>query len=609
MNLTYWINSAWMWTCRKEARAFRRATHAVARAQEAVLSNLLTVNRDTAFGKRHDFASLVSPGDYQRRVPLSTHDSYAPYIRDIAAGKSNILTSDRVELLEPTSGTTAGEKWIPYTGSLRAEFQRAVAAWIANVMCRCPAVRRGRAYWSLSPSLSRPRQTEGGVRIGFDSDEAYLSRWQQFLVRQLLIVPATVTALTTIESFRYCTLFHLVTAADLALISIWSPTFLTVLLSNLEAWSDRIDDDLRRGRLSLPAEAAGRQPSGEPQPEGWRPAASTSLPSGEPQPEGWRPAASIQDGPGRTALVRLGLRQRCRRADELRHIFRHGGSLPEKLRQIWPQLALISCWADATAASYLPALQALFPTVTVQPKGLLSTEACVSFPLWHRSGAALALRSHFFEFRPWQGQTRSDTSGIRLAHQLEAGSQYEVIVTTGGGLYRYQSGDLVEVTGFENQCPLLRLIGRANRVCDLVGEKLGEPHVQAVLNRVFTAHRLAPRFALVVPAVGDVPCYRLYLQGSAEQLKANCHHIARDTEEGLRSNPYYRQAVQLGQLRPLEVQILDADFEQVWQVYERACLAQGRKLGQIKPSVFDSWTGWCREFSGCFRSEASVAGL
>jgi hypothetical protein len=63
----------------------------------------------------------------------------------------------------------------------------------------------------------------------------------------------------------------------------------------------------------------------------------------------------------------------------------------------------------------------------------------------------------------------------------------------------------------------------------------------------------------------------------------------------------------LGQLRPLDVQIMDADFEQVWQVYERACLAQGRKLGQIKPSVFDSWTGWCQEFSGCFRREAAAA--
>ncbi len=51
-------------------------------------------------------------------------------------------------------------------------------------------------------------------------------------------------------------------------------------------------------------EAAGRQPSGEPQPEGWRPTASVAeveaagrQPSGNRSPEGWRPAAST---PGAT---------------------------------------------------------------------------------------------------------------------------------------------------------------------------------------------------------------------------------------------------------------------------------------------------------------------
>src|SRR6266852_4437688 len=69
----------------------------------------------------------------------------------IAAGEPNVLTRDPVLLLEPTSGSTGGEKLIPYTASLRREFQRAVAAWIGDLFRQRPAVRRGRAYWSLSP--------------------------------------------------------------------------------------------------------------------------------------------------------------------------------------------------------------------------------------------------------------------------------------------------------------------------------------------------------------------------------------------------------------------------------------------------------------------------
>jgi hypothetical protein len=536
MTLAYWLNTAWMWSCRREARAFQQATCAVAQTQHALLRGLLAANRDTLFGRQHGFASIHSTQEYQRHVPLSSYEAHAPYIREIAAGKGGILTAEPVELLEPTSGTTGGEKWIPYTASLRAEFQRAVAPWIVDVLTSYPGARRGRAYWSLSPPLSRPRQTEGGVRIGFDSDVSYLSGWQQALVRRLVIAPP-VSGLTTVDSFRYCTLLHLVAAADLALVSIWSPTFLTALLAPLESWSDRLCDDLRR--------------------------------------------------------------HRCRRADELPAIFRHSGPLHAKLSQIWPSLALISCWADATAATYIPPLQALFPAALVQPKGLLATEACVSMPLCGRPGAALALRSHFFEFRPWRGQPAEENADIRLAHQLEAGRRYEVIVTTGGGLYRYPLGDIVEVTGFENQCPLIRLVGRSDRVSDLVGEKLGEPHVQEVLHRVFLAHRLTPRFALVVPVAGDVPRYRLYLHSDDAHVRSSLPALAQDIEQELHGNPYYRQAVQLEQLRPLEVQLLTADFAQLWQIYERACLARGKKLGQVKPGVLDSWTGWPDELGSC----------
>jgi hypothetical protein len=221
----------------------------------------------------------------------------------------------------------------------------------------------------------------------------------------------------------------------------------------------------------------------------------------------------------------------------------------------------------------------------------------VSFPLWGRPGAALALRSHFFEFGEWTGQEPGQPAAIRLAHQLEMGKRYTVIATTGGGLYRYQLQDLVEVTGFENQCPLLRFVGRADRGCDLVGEKLREPHVQEVLRRVFAAHQLAPRFALMVPVAADLRGYCLYLQGDdVERMNTRCQWIARDVERGLCENPYYRYAVQLGQLRPLVVRILKVRFEEAWQTYEHTCLARGTKAGDIKSSLLDSWTGWCHQF-------------
>jgi hypothetical protein len=549
MSLAGWLNTAWMLKASAEAWAFRRATRAVAAAQARVLAATLRANAGTDFGRRHGFDRVRTPRDFQERVPLSLAADYATAVGRIAAGEPNVLTAERVELLEPTSGTTGGEKLIPLTAALRRQFQRAVAAWVADLFWHRPAVRRGRAYWSISPALGGARRTAGGIPIGFDDDAAYLGTLERFALDRLLVVPPEVARLPHLETFRYCTLLHLLRARDLALVSVWSPTFLTALLAPLPVWQDRLIADLRGGTLSppvpIPAELAARL----------KPRHTDSA-----------------------------------RADELAALLRARLAPAERLRRVWPRLAVISCWADAAAARQLPALRDLFPWVTFQGKGLLATEGCVTFPLEGRPAPVLAVRSHFFEFQEPGGR-------CRLAHELERGGRYRVVLTTGGGLYRYQLGDEVEVAGFEGQCPLLRFRGKADRVSDLVGEKLAEAHVRAVLDRVFARHGLTPAFALLVPVEGPTPRYRLYVQGGSVEALPPRAVLATDLEAGLGENPHYGYAVRLGQLAAAEVEVLPPHTEPGWQVYERRCVAHGQRAGNVKPAALDARPGWAEVFA------------
>src|SRR4029079_11994276 len=155
MSLVRWLNTGWMWKCRHEARLFARATRQVQRTQAEMLREIVARNQATEFGRAHGFRHIRTPRDFQRQVPLSEYDDYAEALPRIAAGHPNVLTQDRIEILEPTSGTTRGEKLIPFTDSLRRGFQRAVAAWIADLYRQRPGVRQGRAYWSISPALGR----------------------------------------------------------------------------------------------------------------------------------------------------------------------------------------------------------------------------------------------------------------------------------------------------------------------------------------------------------------------------------------------------------------------------------------------------------------------
>ena len=546
MTLAAWLNTAWMLKYLPEARAFRRATWRVSQTQAALLAALLRHNRDTEFGRAHGFSGIASVRAYQERVPLSGYEDYAPFIERIAAGKARVLTVDPVQLLEPTSGTTCGEKLIPYTAGLRRQFQRAVAVWIHDLFRHRPLLRQGRAYWSISPALSPPRRTVAGIPIGFDEDAAYLGTFERWALDRLLVRPPTSLKQANLETFRYATLLHLLRAEDLTLLSVWNPTFLTTLLEPLPVWHDRLCADLRQGTFSPPgAKATGHVP---------------------------QPA-------GRT-------RDPCRAA-ALGSIFRMRATFADKLRLIWPRLALVSCWTDAAAGRFVPALQALFPAAEIQPKGLLATEGCVSFPLLRPAASVLAVRSHFFEFQ------EAHAGACRLAHEIEPGGRYHVILTTAGGLYRYQLRDEVEVVGFENRCPLLRFLGKADRVSDLVGEKLAEPHVRAVLERAFMVQQLAPTFVLLVPVLEARPHYRLYVQGLDRSASAL---LQAELEAGLQENPYYRYAVQLGQLAPVDIHVLAPDTVPAWRIYERHCLTRGQRAGNIKPAVLDAWSGWADEF-------------
>ncbi len=564
-----WLNLAWLLSCLPESKAFRRATRQVAATQANLLLDLVRRNRCTQFGRQYRFDRMRGTDDFQRQVPLTTFDDFQPFVRRIADGQSEVLTREPVRLLEPTSGTTRGEKLIPYTATLRRQFQRGLAAWMADLLANRPGLRSGRAYWSISPACSAPRRTDGGIAIGFDDDAAYLGRVEQAVVRRLLVSPPGVRQMADLDVFRYATLLSLLRAEDLTLISIWNPTFLTSLLDGLPPWHDRLCQDVRDG--------------------------------------GFRPPTSTQerDMPGSASLLagRKAVAGQARRADMLADLLREAGDPRDKVARLWPNLQLISCWTDAAAARDAAMLRRRCDGVELQGKGLLATEACVSIPLLAEAAPALALRSAFFEFQP--SDAGSDTSACRLAHQLDVAGCYRVVVTTGGGLYRYQLRDVVRVEGFLGSCPLLRFLGKADCVSDLVGEKLSETHVRHVLEAVFSRLGIDPGFTLLVPMTGAPSGYRLYLQtvedpdlGDRIAIRRTADKIADDVEAGLRENPHYRYAVGLRQLAPLEVVWLAADAEPGWQTYQRGCLERGQAVGNIKPAALDVRLGWPETFAG-----------
>ena len=501
-------------------------------AQERLLRRYLRDNADTAFGRAHGFSGIRSVTEYQLRVPLSSWADVAPWVDRIAAGEAGVLTRSPVRVLEPTAGSTTGKR-IPYTDAIQGELRRAVGPWTLDLVRRDPGLALGRSYWAITPALrDATSEAVSAVRVGFEEDAEYLGGRFRRLVGATLAVPAALRAVPDVESFRYLTLRFLLQAADLVLVSVWHPSFLTLLLDALPRHWDRLLADVAEGRLSPP-----------------------------------RPLSN-----GLGAALARGIRPNRRRAAQLSALD------PRDATRIWPRLRVVSCWGDAHAALHLPALRRALPGVRVQPKGLLATEACVSIPFGGEK--PLAIASHFFEFLEGERARRAD--------ELERGGVYSVVVTTGGGLYRYRLEDRVEVDGFVGRTPSLRFLGKEGHVSDLVGEKLREDFVAGALAHTFASLGMEPRFALLAPAPGP-PGYALFLDLDGPVSP----ELTSNLERALQENGDYRYAVALGQLAPVQVVPVAGGLA----AYLGRCQELGQRLGAVKPLALSPRTGWSVVFA------------
>lgn len=508
-------NRIWLFTQRRQYRLFLKNSGAVEAYQLGKLRAYIAGNEDTVFGRAHDFSGINSYADFVAKVPVQDWSAIEPYVNRIAEGEKNILTAQKVIRFEETSGTTKASKLIPYTDDLLAEFQSAVACWMCDLYEQQPQVFSGKAYWSISPTTRQQRRTAGGIPIGVADDTAYFNPFVSLLLNSILAVPGGVGKLQA-DEFYLTSLAYLLANENLAFISAWSPAFLLAMDDFLQKnWSEILTSDVF---LEL---------------------ATT------------------------------------KRGEELSEVLAGNFTWDD----VWKKLPVISCWTDAQAYLQSQHLQARLGSISIQGKGLLSTECVCSIPMSGGVFPALSYLSHFYEFR------EMDTSQIYLAHEVKVGAVYEIIVTTGGGLYRYATADLVEITGHIAQVPCFKFLGRKNKQSDLVGEKLSEIQVNRTIKILFVGLQQKVEWVFLASQKTDTTFYHYVLNiemKPGENLE-NLQQLTCRFEQILFENPYYKEAISLGQLKALQIHVLPIGTQKKY-------LAQIKNNGQAKEAVIKNAT-------------------
>ena len=183
-----------------------------------------------------------------------------------------------------------------------------------------------------------------------------------------------------------------------------------------------------------------------------------------------------------------------------------------QLRALWPEMSLVITWNSTIVQPYLSQLQNTLSGIAHRDYITQSSECIMAVPERDNlPGGELAWAVHFYEFIP-SSQVESAAPETCFAWQLEEGETYELVVTTGGGLYRYRTGDCVRVNAFNEGVPVIEFLYRVGKTSSITGEKLTEFHILDALSHAKGVCDKSPLEVLAFPRSGAIPHYGILVE-------------------------------------------------------------------------------------------------
>lgn len=387
------------------------------------LRRLMEDNKDTEYGRKYGFAGISSTEDYQRQVPISDYPDYEEAIGRMERGEEEILTSYEVKHYIMTSGSTGRQKRIPLT---KEALDRCVFSIYYAAYACVPGIETGR-YLHLSVFRMEPPALETETILSaayfrelydrgtFGLEERYLGGTGLLFSKGVGEVP-------------YVKLWIALSSPEMAGIQAF---FLYDILLFFRYFEENWQQVLRDI-------ACRRIPKERPLSDAVR-RELLKLPAPE---EAWFQRVERECRKGFDGIV----------------------------GRLFKEMKFVSGVGGSTFTAQEPMLRAYLGEVPVHYFTYAASECMMGITTQMEStDNVLIPRSGFYEFLPYnkEGDQRP-----RTMEELEVGAYYELLVTNFSGLYRYRLNDVVQVTGFCGQAPVLRICFRKNQAINIAGEKM-----------------------------------------------------------------------------------------------------------------------------------------
>nr|UUG47647.1 indole-3-acetic acid-amido synthetase GH3.1 [Gastrodia elata] len=172
--------------------------------------------------------------------------------------------------------------------------------------------------------------------------------------------------------------------------------------------------------------------------------------------------------------------------------------------RLWPNAKYLDVIVTGTMAQYIPKLNFYGGGLPLASTMYASSECYFGLnldPLCKPSEVLYTLipTLGYFEFLPLEGgrEEKGEENGgggsclqsklVELA-DVKLGHDYELVVTTYAGLYRYRVGDVLRVSGFKNKAPQFKFMRRKNVILSIDAEKTNEAELHAAVDTAAAAH-------------------------------------------------------------------------------------------------------------------------
>ena len=441
--------------------------------QERMLLEQIKRNSVSQFGRDFGFSEIKSYDDYRRRVPIGQYDDFEPYIAQVREGKTEALFGPDTKILmfAMTSGTTKTPKTIPVTEQSVTNYREGWLIWGIKAF----SDHYDMLKWGMRPILQmasdwRESYTPSGVPCG--AITGLTSSMQSPLVRITYCLPAEAARIKAIEA-KYYVALRMSAYRELGCLIAANPSTILSIVRLGDREKETLIRDIAQGTI-------------------------------DPK---WEISKEILD----SFRWRWRIKHRAAAKRMEQAIERTGRLLP---KDYWPNLCLLANWTGGTMGSYLNAYPEYFGDVPVRDVGLIASEGRMTIPIADTTSAGvLDIRHNIFEFIP-ADQIDKPNPEMLLPHELKEGHDYFILLTTPGGLYRYNIHDMVRCKGFEGRAPLVEFLNKGAHFSSMTGEKLSEYQVVSAVNSAQKTLGIQLRSYLLLPVWGEVPRYVLLVEAS-----------------------------------------------------------------------------------------------